>query len=165
MQIPRIGAISRRLAPAALLLALTSLFACKQAEPPAQLPPRAQILQNLPLIPLSKLVDTTGTPEAEHRGYTVILPFDSTSKFYPDTLRKLGWSIEGLHQGDRSLDIYARKNGQNLWVRLEGEIAQLGDFTVNRTNYTLTAAAVSTVHDSTTPPQPMAPRHARPEGR
>ncbi|MFI5280589.1 MAG: hypothetical protein ACHQU1_08845 [Gemmatimonadales bacterium] len=123
--------------PLALALALAS---CRGREPaPQPHAPRAAILNGIPSAAQSVLRDTAGTADAEQWTYTTSLPFDTTASFYRAMLPELGWQV----MSDRSdapagsIDLYAKKGTQTLWLHLEKQTDAL-------TQYTLIATADTT---------------------
>ena len=160
MQMTLFGAPGGRCTALLAVAAALALTACRKNNVPEAVPPRAQIVKDLPRIPNATLLDTAGTPEAERWTHIVVLPFDSTRRFFRDTLPKLGWTIgSDIENREReTLDLYAQKGDQNIWIQLRG---QLWEFGVRRTMYTVIAAQGSRP-DSTAPVRPLPmPAHPR----
>ena len=134
--------------------------ACRKNSTPEVLPPRAQIIKDLPRIPNATLLDTAGTPEAERWTSVVATRYDSTRRFFQDTLPKLGWTIgsETENRERETLDLYVQKGDQNVWIQLRG---QLWEFGIRRTLYTVIAAQGG-ARDSTAPVRAL-PMPARPQ--
>ena len=139
------GRARRITAPAAALLILTG--ACRRDEREAPLPPRAEVLKDVPALSFARLADTTGAEDAERRTYLTLLPFDTVGTFYRDTLPKLGWSIMS-DQGDSArLDMLSTKGGLSLWVHAETEVVQ----GIRRTRFTLIGSSTGLVIDAGLP--------------
>jgi len=153
MQTTRFGAMNSRFA-SGLMLLLLPLAACRKNNTPDPLPPRAQIMKDFPRIPAATLLDTAGTPEAERWTHIVVLPFDSSKKFFRDTLPRLGWTIGAgnENQARETLDMYAQKGRQNVWIQLHG---QLWEFGIRRTMYTVIAAEGGSHDSSSAPVRPI----------
>ena len=89
------------------------------AAPP--LPPRPEIIGDIPVVARSHITDTTGTPDAERRTYLAPVPLDSLVRFHRAVLQTLGWQIKG-DQADvpaGMVDLYAVKGAQTVWVHME----------------------------------------------
>ncbi len=84
----------------------------------APLAPRREILSNVPFLGVSRLNDTTGTPEAEQRAYGTLISIDSVQVFYRDTLPKLGWQIQSDQPGEGVATMYATRDSSALWIRI-----------------------------------------------
>ncbi len=80
--------------------------------------PRREILKDVPYLSVSRLNDTTGTPEAEQRAYGTLISLDSVQVFYRDTLPKLGWLIQSDQPGALEATMYATKDSSALWIRI-----------------------------------------------
>ena len=126
MQRPRWSAVS-----AALLLAI----GCKARapEPARQAAPgsraAAPILSGLRDAPGGYVLDTTSTPDAEHRRYSVPHPVDTVLAYYRAELARTGWRLlsDRADKPAGRFDLMAEKDSMSLWVHLEknGEQAAL----------------------------------------
>ena len=105
-----------------LLAALAVLAGCKdkpRATPDGPHAHRPVVLATIPVYRQSQQTDTTGTDEVERASWVLQRPADSLSRFYRDTLPKLGWRIMS-DEGDRQkVDLYARRDTLSLWVHIE----------------------------------------------
>ena len=153
MQIPCCGARIGDLRAGLLLLSLLPAAACTRSDAPDALP-RAQIMKDFPRIPAANRIDTAGTAEAERWAYIVVLPFDSSKKFFRDTLPKLGWTIgsDNENRALETLDLYAQKGRQNVWIQLRGELWEMG---IKRTRYAVIAAEGAPRESITAPVRPI----------
>ena len=107
------------LAPA-LVAVLAVGAACRKAPQPSQ-PPRPTVLGVLPAPPGGYVIDTTGTPDAERRTYSVSQSMDAVAAFYRDKLQKSGFAL----MSDRAdtaggvADLYATKGKATIWVHVQ----------------------------------------------
>jgi hypothetical protein len=102
---------------------LASLGACsKEEEVVARLRrPRPTILQFLPPVDRSLVVDTSGTEDAEQITFVVSLSADSVARYYRALLPAANWRIVSDRASGPFIDIYAEGGMRpaSLWVHIE----------------------------------------------
>ena len=121
---------------AALAVLALAPAACKGREaappPPPPAAPRPRIIKDVPIAGVVEFGDTTGTPDAERLTMRVNLPGDSVIAFYRAQLPPLGWDVVGDHADVQTgtLDLYAKKGAQNLWVHVERKSPTSAEYTL-----------------------------------
>jgi hypothetical protein len=107
----------------AVVIALAvAAAACARQEPKAAAAaPRPNWLLEVPIISQSSLVDTTGTPEAQHIVIVTAHPMDSVAAFYRSRLIAQGWQVMGEEADTASMSLYLQRGGAPMWIQLEAQ--------------------------------------------
>lgn len=140
---------------AAAALAAVALVACvgdqreTEADAPVPAGPRADVFAELRALPGSRVLDTTGTADAQR--YELLTPesLDSVHAFYRGVLSRDGWRIVSDVVEGAGLTMHARRDTLLAWLMAARESNGF-------TRYTLIGAVARP--DSTRPPPEMMPR-------
>jgi hypothetical protein len=96
---------------------------------------RPHYLADVPVIPGSVVLDTTGTPDADHAVLRTLAPMDSVVAFYRRALPAHGWHIVADMADAAHASLYATRDDKPLWIQIRnaGSMSEVN----------LTAAGVS----------------------
>jgi hypothetical protein len=78
---------------------------------------RASFLRNVPEVPHSRLIDTTGSEDAQRASYYAPLPLDTVRLFYRRLLPPLGWKMRNEQASRAMYNLYFEKDSATLWIR------------------------------------------------
>ena len=100
---------------------LAAAGACaKPAAKPAQTA-RPNWLSDVPYIVQSRLLDTTGTPDAQHVVLLAPRPIDSVAAFYRTRLQAMGWRILSDMADTLQVSLYLERGNLPLWIQMEAQ--------------------------------------------
>ncbi len=105
----------RLLSPLVLALAAAGCFGTKK---PAAAQ-RPNFLGDVPYLAQSRLLDTTGAPDAQHVVILSPAPIDSVASFYRNRLPEKGWMIMGDTHDSARVTLYLVRNGAPLWIQID----------------------------------------------
>jgi hypothetical protein len=128
------------------LLAVVMLAASAACAKPVPKPPqsaRPNWLIDVPYIAQSLLLDTAGTPEAQHVVLRSPLPIDSVAAFYRTRLPAMGWRILSDVSDTIHVSLYLERRALPMWIQIEAEGPD------SRVTFTATGSGAS--------PKPAAP--------
>ncbi len=80
---------------------------------------RPNWLAGVPYITQSRLLDTTGTPDAQHVVILSPAPLDSVARFYRTRLRALGWEVVSDVHDTSHVSLYLVRGGLPMWIRID----------------------------------------------
>jgi hypothetical protein len=95
--------------------------ACARAEKKPVAAQRPNWLFDVPYIAQSRLLDTTGTPEAQHVVLQVPAPIDSVASFYRHGLPPMGWTILNDAHDSIHVALYLERHGLPMWIQIEAQ--------------------------------------------
>jgi hypothetical protein len=107
-----------------LTLVCVTLAAAAACAKPAQKPSQAvrpNWLFDVPYIAQSQLLDTTGTPDAQHVVLLSPRPIDSVAAFYRTKLPQMGWRIVGDVSDTLHVSLFLERGGLPMWIQIEAE--------------------------------------------
>ncbi|MFI5377638.1 MAG: hypothetical protein ACHQ8D_23610 [Candidatus Rokuibacteriota bacterium] len=106
--------------PLAFALLAAAAACAKPAPKPAQAT-RPNWLFDVPYIAQSQLLDTTGTPEAQHVVLRSPQPIDSVAAFYRTRLPHMGWRILSDLGDTIHVSLYLERGSLPMWIQIEAE--------------------------------------------
>jgi hypothetical protein len=95
--------------------------ACSRAAPKPAAADRPNWLFDVPYIAQSRLVDTTGTPDAQHVVLLSPRPIDSVAAFYRTRLPPMGWRILSDLSDTIHVSLYLMRGSLPMWIQIEAE--------------------------------------------
>jgi hypothetical protein len=95
--------------------------ACRAPEKKAPALPRPNWLLDVPYLAQSRLLDTTGTPDAQHIVIQSPAPIDSVASFYRHRLPPMGWMIMGDAHDSVHVTLYLLRRGAPMWIQIEAQ--------------------------------------------
>jgi hypothetical protein len=128
-----------------LVLLAAASAACARSDRKNPRALRPNWLMDVPYIPQSILVDTTGTPDVQHLVLLSPKPMDSVAAFYRDRLPPMGWRIVSDLGDSMQVSLYAERQNLPMWIQMDAQGPQ------TRVAFTATGA-------SSTNPQPALPQ-------
>ncbi len=106
-----------------VVLVLAAAAACTRSD--ERKPPvvvyRPNWLAGVPYVTRSRLLDTTGTPDAQHVVILSPAPIDSVARFYRTRLRAMGWQLMSDVHDTIRVTLYLQRGGLPLWIRLDAQ--------------------------------------------
>ena len=108
----------RAIAAAALAAALA---ACARSEKKPVVVARPNWLFDVPYITQSRILDTTGTPDAQHVVLLSPAPLDSAAAFYRHKLPPMGWMIMGDSHDSAQATLYLERGGLPMWIQISAQ--------------------------------------------
>ncbi len=122
----------------AVALTALALTACGEREPEQQRP-NVNVLQQVPIFPLSVLISTSGTREALQTTFVSGYPKDTVAAWYRRGLHSAGWRIVGdVEDPAGQITLHAERDGPPLWIIIENRVSPPG------ARYTLIGAVPDT---------------------
>ena len=106
--------------PTLLALALAAA-ACHAADKKPPAPPRPNWLFDVPYLAQSRLLDTSGTPDAQHIVIQSPAPIDSVASYYRHRLPPMGWMIMGDAHDSVHVTLYLVRSGAPMWIQIEAQ--------------------------------------------
>jgi len=103
------------------LLALVAASSCAKAEKKAVAALRPNWLSGVPYIAQSVLLDTTGTPDAQHVVVMSPQPIDSVAAFYRGRLPAKGWRIVSDVHDTIHVSLYLERSGLPMWIQIDAQ--------------------------------------------
>jgi hypothetical protein len=107
--------------PHPVLLALLAAAAACSKPAPARQAERPNWLIDVPYIAQSRLVDTTGTPEAQHVVLVSPGPIASVAAFYRTRLPAMGWRMLSDVSDTIHVSLYLERGGKPMWIQIDAE--------------------------------------------
>ena len=106
--------------PLAIVLLAAAAACAKSAPKPAEAA-RPNWLFDVPYIAQSRLVDTSGTPDAQHVVLLSPRIIDSVAAFYRTRLPAMGWRIISDVSDTIHVSLYLERGSLPLWIQIEGQ--------------------------------------------
>lgn len=107
--------------PLAFALLAAAAAACAKADRKPPQATRPNWLIDVPYIAQSQLLDTTGTPDAQHVVLLSPGPIDSVAAFYRTGLPGMGWRILSDVSDSIHVSLYAERGGLPMWIQIEAQ--------------------------------------------
>ena len=108
--------------PRSLAIAmLAAVAACAKPAPKPSGADRPNWLFDVPYIAQSQLVDTTGTPDAQHVVLLSPRPIDSVAAFYRTRLPAMGWRILSDVSDTIHVSLYLERASLPMWIQIEAQ--------------------------------------------
>jgi len=105
----------------ALALALLAAAACAKPAPKPAQTARPNWLIDVPYIAQSQLLDTAGTPDAQHVVLRSPRPIDSVAAFYRTRLPAMGWRILSDVADTIHVSLYLERGSLPMWIQIDAE--------------------------------------------
>lgn len=100
---------------------VAAVAACAKPAPKPAGADRPNWLFDVPYIAQSQLVDTTGTPDAQHVVLRSPRPIDSVAAFYRTKLPAMGWRILSDVSDTIHVSLYLMRGSLPMWIQIEAE--------------------------------------------
>ena len=110
-----------RARPLAIALLAAAAAACAKVDRKVPQATRPNWLIDVPYIAQSQLLDTTGTPDAQHVVLLSPGPIDSVAAFYRNGLPSMGWRIVSDVSDSIHVSLYAERGGLPMWIQIEAQ--------------------------------------------
>ena len=107
-----------RARPVVLFAVATALAAGVGAKKKAPVAQRPNWLIDVPDLAQSRLLDSTGSPDAQHIVILSPAPLDSVAAFYRHRLPSMGWMIMGDSHDSAQATLYLERGGAPMWIQI-----------------------------------------------
>jgi hypothetical protein len=104
-----------------LVLLVAAAAACAKSEPKAAQAVRPNWLLDVPYISQSRLMDTTGTPDAQHVVLLSPGPIDSVARYYRTRLPTMGWRLLSDVADTIHVSLYLERGGLPMWIQIDAQ--------------------------------------------
>ena len=91
---------------------------------------RARVIRDIPVLPGSQQIDTTGAADAERATWQMALPFGMVTDFYRRELPRRGYRIVSDRGDSTVLDLYANKDRRDVWMHFTRKAQALTEWTI-----------------------------------
>lgn len=91
---------------------------------------RPAVLQDVPILAGSNVVDSVGTDETLQVRFLVGMHRDSVAAFYRRVLPQRGWRIVGDVREGEAMQIYAERDGPPLWIQIRSAGVGVAQYTL-----------------------------------
>jgi hypothetical protein len=107
--------------PVVLVLFAALSAACAKPEQKPVQAARPNWMIDVPYIAQSRLLDTTGTPDAQHVVLLSPAPIDSAARFYRTRLPASGWRLLSDVGDSIHVSLYLERGGLPMWIQIEAQ--------------------------------------------
>jgi len=104
-----------------LLAVAVAAAACARGPKKAPVAQRPNWMFDVPYLAQSVLLDTTGTPDAQHIVINSPAPIDSVTSYYRHRLPPMGWVVLGDTHDSAQATLYLERSGMPMWIQIQAQ--------------------------------------------